>query len=246
MYRYLLYKAVQGPDEDAGSILELLEQVNKKHRIDYDVIEVAALRDEQKEEILESLRTISRKNGVNVVSKGRGALPISRTGKLGNISTLIQVEDGKLKNVFPHVKNGKRIDCSLHLRGLVQAKNISELRDEESISEHDISRMITSLPEMIEKELRFIETEVETGGGRIDAVFMDRKGNHLLIEIELKANDNAIAQVQRFKIPYSEKFNVPADRIKLGIVCTDIGESRLTACKSAGINVYKLNLLKLT
>ncbi len=106
--------------------------------------------------------------------------------------------------------------------------------------------MITTLPELIEAGLKFLETEVEVEGARIDAVFRNNDGVHFLIEIELKAKDNAIAQVQRFKIPYSEKFNVPLDRIRLGIVCTDIGESRLTACKSAGIEVYKIAPVRLT
>ncbi len=246
MYQYIFYKTPQSPKEEIEAIHRLLEEVAKKHAIEHEVIDISDLTDEQKEQLLESFRIISRKNGKSVVSKGKGALPISRSGKVGNIGILLQLEDGKPKDVFPHVKNGKRIDCILHLKGLARAENINDLKENESISEQDISRMITTLPELIEDGLTFLETEVETDGGRIDAVFRDREGNWLLVEIELKANDNAIAQVQRFRIPYSERFNVPIAGVRLGIVCTDIGESRLKACKGAGIEVYKLNLIKLT
>ncbi len=246
MYEYYLYKTAQSPEEEIGSIRRFLEDVKKKHAIDYSIIDIATLTGGQKEELLESIRLISRKNGKSVVSKGRGALPISRSGQAGNIGILVQIEDGRPKDVFPHVKNGKRIDALMHLKDLMQAEDINELKKNESLSEQDISRMITTLPELIEDGLSFIETEVETEGGRIDAVFRDRDGAHLLIEIELKANDNAIAQVQRFKIPYSEKSGVPLDKIRLGIVCTEIGNSRLVACRGAGIDVYKLNILKLT
>lgn len=246
MFKYLFYKSSQSSQEDTGPVIRLLEEARKKHGIGYEVIDTGSLTGEQKEELLESLRIISRKNGKSVVSKGRGPLPISRSGNLGNMGILIQVKDGKPRDVYPHVKNGKRIDCELHLGGLVRVDDINELEDEETISEQDISRMITSLPELIENDLQFFDTEVETEGGRIDAVFRDRNGYVLLVEIELKANDNAIAQVQRFKIPYSEKSGVPLDMIRLVLVCTDIGESRLNACKGAGIEVYKLNLLKLT
>ncbi len=246
MYKYILYKTPQSSEEEIECIHRLLEEVSKKHAIEHEVIDISKLTYEEKEQLLESFRIVSRKNGKSVVSKGKGALPISRSGQPGNIGILLQLEDGKPKDVFPHVKNGKRIDCVMHLNGLAQAENINILKENESISEQDISRMITTLPGLIEDGLTFLETEVEIDGGRIDAVFRDRNGNRLLVEIELKANDNAIAQVLRFRIPYSEKFNVPLDRIRLGIVCCDIGERRLKACKGAGIEVYKLNLVKLT
>ncbi|VVB95651.1 Endonuclease NucS [uncultured archaeon] len=245
MFKYHLYKTAQSPPEEIEHIRELLEEASKKHAIDYDIIDIATLAGEQKEQLLESIRIISRKSGKSVVSKGKGALPISRSGQPGNMGILVQLEDGKPKDVFPHVKNGKRIDCIMYLKGLVQAGSIQELMENESISEQDISRMITSLPELIEDGLAFMETEVEIEGGRIDAVFRDKNGNVLLVEIEQRSKDNATGQVQRFKIPYSEKFEVPPGNIRLGIVCTDIGESRLKACKSAGIEVYKLNLVKL-
>ncbi len=245
MFKYHLYKTAQSPPEEIEHIRELLEEARKKHAIDYDIIDIATLAGEQKEQLLESIRIISRKSGKSVVSKGKGALPISRSGQPGNMGILVQLEDGKPKDVFPHVKNGKRIDCIMYLKGLVQAGSIQELMENESISEQDISRMITSLPELIEDGLAFMETEVEIEGGRIDAVFRDKNGNVLLVEIEQRSKDNATGQVQRFKIPYSEKFNVPFGNIRLGIVCTGIGESRLKACKGAGIEVYKLNLVKL-
>ncbi len=246
MFKYILFKTPQSPEEEIESIRRMLEEVSRKHAIDHEVVDISNMTGEEKEHLLESIRIISRKSGKSVVSRGKGALPISRSGKVGNIGILLQLEDGKPKDVFPHVKNGKRIDCIMHLKGLKQVENINDLKENESISEQDISRMITTLPELIEDGLIFLETEVETDGGRIDAVFRDRDGNWLLVEIELKANDNAIAQVQRFRIRYSEKLNVPIDRVRLGIICTGIGESRLKACKGAGIEVYKLNLVKLT
>ncbi len=110
MYKYVLYTTMQSREEEIRPIKKLLEEVSKKHGIKYDIIDIASLSEKEKEELLEFLRIISRKNGKSVVSKGRGALPISRSGKLGNMGILVQLEDGKPKDVFPHEKNGKRID----------------------------------------------------------------------------------------------------------------------------------------
>ncbi len=45
------------------------------------------------------------------------------------------------------------------------------------IREEDIARIIATFPELIEDSLKFHEMEVEVGGGRIDAVFIDRNEN---------------------------------------------------------------------
>jgi RecB family endonuclease NucS len=126
---------------------------------------------------------------------------------------------------------------------MIGADDVSHVTDQESISEEDISHMISTFPELIEEGLKFMDTEVEISGGRIDAVFRSKNDEHLLIEIEIEARDNAIGQVQRF-ITYAEKYGIPRDRIRLGIVCAKISESRLNACIGAGVEVYTLSLEK--
>lgn len=245
MITYRLYITAGTEDEHAGSYRTLLDAIWKKHGISYDIIDIAGLNDADKDRLAEDIRIISRKNGIGVVSKGTGALPISRKKKLGNIYVLLQLEDEQIKNVYPHEMNKKRIDIASHLNRVSKAHSINEITDHSSISEKDISRMISTFPGLIEEGLQFIDSEVETEGGRIDAVFRSRNDEHLLIEIEIEARDNAIGQVQRF-VTYSNKYNIPIEKIRLGIVCARIGESRLNACIGAGIEVYVLNLEKRT
>ncbi|MBP2030671.1 RecB family endonuclease NucS [Methanohalophilus levihalophilus] len=151
---------------------------------------------------------------------------------------MLQYEENKLKAVYPHVKNQKRYDIIPHLNKAIESEDIKDIVVSESISEGDISRIISTFPEFLEEKLTFEDTEVEVEGGRIDVVFKTQNDETLLIEIEIEARDNAIGQVQRFKIPYSEKFGIPLEKIRLGIVCAKISDSRITACKGAGIEVY--------
>lgn len=245
MITYRLYITAETEDSHTGSYRTLLDAIHEMHGIGYDIIDIAGLNDADKGRLAEDIRIISRKNGIGVVSKGTGALPISRKKKLGNICVLLQLEDGQIKNVYPHEINKKRTDIASHLNRVLKAHSINEITDHSSISEQDISRMISTFPELIEEGLEFIDTEVETEGGRIDAVFRSRNDEHLLIEIEIEARDNAIGQVQRF-VTYANKYNIPREKIRLGIVCAKIGESRLNACIGAGIEVYVLNLEKKT
>ena len=243
MHKYYFYKS--GDDVEDSSIIGLIKKISLKHNLSYEVIDTKTLETDLKEELAESLRIISRREGIKVVSSGRGPLPISRSGKLNEIPILVVREGGKDIGVFPHVKNGKRIDILHHLNNMIDANSNSEFFTDESITESDISRMITSYPNLIDTNLEFIDTEIEVEGGRIDAVFKNRDEEHLLVEIEIKANDNAIAQVQRFKLPYAKKYGIPVDKIRLCIVCAEIGKSRIVACNGANIEVYQLNLIKL-
>lgn len=242
MLEYKLYVTDETDASSIGLYRALLEEVREKHKAPYQMIDVATLDDAEKEELAESIRLVSRRNAIGVVSKGSGALPISRNKKVGKQGILVQLEDGRIRNVYPHEVNKKRMDIASHLNALIRADNLTDAFGQESISEQDISRMISTFPELIESGLKFVDTEVELIGGRIDVLFLSETEDHILVEIEIEARDNAIGQVQRFRMPYSEKYNVPTDRIRLGIVCARIAESRLIACRGAGIEVYTLSL----
>lgn len=245
MITYRLYISAGAQEKNAGSYQLLLEAIKDKHGIRYECVYIDTLNDAEKEQLIEDLRILSRKNGIGVVSKGSGMLPISRKKNLGKICILLKLENGLITNVYPHEKNKKRIDIASHLNKALKASSMNEITDHVPISERDIARMISTFPELIEEGMEFIDTEVETEGGRIDAVFKSRNKEHLLIEIEIEVKDNAIGQVQRF-VTYSEKYNIPREKIRLGLVCARIADSRLKACIGAGIEVYVLNLEKKT
>lgn len=241
------YKLCKRDDSDEHEIEEyktLLDMVMEKHSISYSILEINQLEEHKKEKLRNAIRQVAI-NGISVKTQGNGPLPISRgKNKLGKTGILLQYENNKLKSVYPHVKNQKRFDVISHLSKLLESDDINDVFDSEAISEEDIARMISTFPDLIEHGLQFVDTEVGLEGGRIDAVFKNDSGEHLLIEIEIKAEDNALGQVQRFNIPYSEKYGVPLEKIRLGLVCAKISDSRLKACKGAGIGVYTLSLDK--
>ncbi|WP_135604650.1 endonuclease NucS [Methanococcoides sp. NM1] len=242
---FKFYTREDTPIESIRPIRDSLEKVMASHQCNFEILYIEDLTDEEQDELIESIRVISRKNAIGVVSKGRGSLPISRKKNLSNVGVLIHSRDGKDISVYPNVKNNKLTTAIQYLNLIQNSPSVEDALDSKHISEDDISRMITSLPEMIEPGLTFHEIEVEVDGGRIDAVFIDGEGKHFLIEIEINARDNAIGQVQRFKLPYAEKYGIDPEDIRLGIVCAGIDNSRMTACRGAGIAVYCLCLKKM-
>ncbi|MEA1984140.1 MAG: endonuclease NucS, partial [Euryarchaeota archaeon] len=205
------------------------------HQSTHQIVFLEDLDDNEQEQLLETIRITSRKNGMGVVSKGRGPLPISRKHNLSNVGILVQFQDDRPVDVYPHVKNGKRTDVLQHLNHLEDASDLDALMETEHIREEDIARMIATFPELIEDGLNFHEMEVEVEGGRIDAVFINRNEKRLLVEIEITARDNAIGQVQRFRLPYAGKYHLDKERVRLAIVCARISESRLQACRDRGV-----------
>ncbi|MDR6222863.1 DUF91 domain-containing protein [Methanococcoides alaskense] len=242
-FRY--YVRDDTPVEVAESVLRTLQAVKEEHDCDYTIIKIEDLSENEQEDVLENIRILSRRNTIGVVSKGRGSLPISRKKNLSNVGILVHSRDGKDIAVYPNVKNNKMTTAIQYLNLIMRSPNVEDALESKHISEDDISRMISSIPELIEPGLTFHEVEVEVEGGRIDAVFTDSQDKHFLIEIEINARDNAIGQVQRFKLPYAEKYGVNVEDIRLGIVCADIDSSRMTACRGAGIEVFRLSLEKL-
>ena len=243
MNEYVLYITRESNVAEISSYIDLFEEIKQKHSINFEIVDVESLNYDEYNEVLENIRLISRKNAIGVVSRGNGHLPISRNKKIGNFGILLQFEDGKAKNIYPHEKNNMRIDVRYHLNALIGSDNVTDVLDQECISEQDISRMISTFPELIEDGLEFIETEVEVKSGRIDAVFQTKNDEHLLIEIEIEVKDSAIGQVQRFAT-YSENYGIPRNKVRLGFVCAKISENILNACKDAKIEVYTLNLEK--
>lgn len=244
MIRHELYIRNDSDKQEVEEHIVLLKKAKELHSCDYCVINTDQLTEEKRKGIRDEIRGLAI-DGISVKTQGRGALPISRgKNKLGKIPILVTYKDNKPKNVYPHAKDGKRNDAVSYLNKLITSNDINEVFDSESISERDISKMISSFPELIGEGLKFDDTEVTTEYGRIDAVFEAPNDDRLLIEIEIEAGDNAIGQVQRFKPGYLKKCDIPEDKIRLGIVCVKISDSRLNACKGAGIEVYTLCLDK--
>lgn len=227
----------------AELFISYLKKIEKKHsseKIKYEIIYVEDLTENEKENILESIRVISRKEAIGVVSKANsGPLPISRRKKMGREGVLLVYdENDELKMVYPHTDLQKRNDIIDALESAFDSDDLAEIKTSESLKEDDISRMISSFPEIIEDGLEFFKNEVEIEGGRIDSVFKTKDGKWLLVEIEIYAKSNAIEQILKFEKGFSESFRVKTESIRLALVCAKIKESTKRAAETSKVEVY--------
>lgn len=232
----------------AESMLSLLKSCRRKFSdtFSFDVTYVEDMEENVKESVLEEIRILSRRECIGVVSKANsGALPISRRKKMGREGILLCYTDDVLTDVYPHTNAQRRADIVPFLQSVLDSEDLSERQTPQSLQESDISRMISSFPDMIDENVSFFKNEVEIPGGRIDSVFRTKDGGWLLVEIEIYAKSIAIEQILKFRNSFSEAYHVDPEKIRLALVCGRIKDSTLRASLSSGIEVYVLNLKRI-
>ena len=250
------YPEVRANCQKMSSLLEKIASSSKndENRITSEVCFIEDLSEKETTDLLESLRILSRKRAIGIVTKeGSGPLPISRSKQPGRAGFLVCYETAPKSSrsektpvaVYPHLINKKRIDVLPYLSQLSSSGIVDpENADGGHLTEADIARMISTFPDIIEEGLTFEALEVEVRGGRIDAVFRDAEGRPLLVEIEIYARSIAVEQVLKFKTAYAEEHRIRPEDIRIAIVCGRIKDSTLRASASGNVEVYELGLKK--
>ncbi len=242
--KHILYVGQRVQPDVVEKLEHLLAEIQIKKRIPFEIIQWHLLTTQEQHKILSELREKKPKT-IRIRSSGSGALPISRSGRFNQTIPVLVIKAGNdIIDIRPHASGPRNVYRSIeeYLLNLLGMKP----QKQEVVSEQEILMLIKKYPELIEKGLRYEGSEVDVGAGRIDAVFRDRNGNPLLIEIEIEVTDKAIGQVTKFLPAYSRLYNVKEEQIRLGLVCFYIPDGLIDACRSKNIEVYRITAEKLT
>ena len=214
MTDYFLHLLTSDEERD-GIIIALLKGLKEKNssRIELVIESIEEWTDKQKDELLEDIRLFSRQNDVKVKSSGSGSLPISRSGSLNkSIPILIirkEVSDGKIIFLTPLEKTGLRFDIEELLHSTVDDLDFLDAEDKmATVTEEIIIAFLKMNVHILGEGVVFKGKEIEVEGGRIDAVFQMPDETWVLVEAETEAKDNALGQVLRFVLPFSEERNM--------------------------------------
>ena len=253
MYRFVLYLSREelrlngAARENSQKLSELLDNMLSRRGDDFSggVRFLEDMSGEDVDALLESVRILSRKCAVGVVTKdGSGPLPISRNKHPGRAGILVCSKDGTPIAVYPHTANKKRMEIEPYLTSLADGADPEMPGESSFLTEADIARMISTFPETIEDGLTFVAHEVEVEGGRIDSVFRDKNGRPLLVEIEIYARSIAVEQALKFRFAYARKYGLDPKEVRTAIVCGRIKDSTLRASAAGNVEVYELSLKK--
>lgn len=239
----LYYKELVTPNDNLNHSVKLLDEIKLKKGFDYKIIN--NLTSEQEEDLKDEIRIAAGRWKYKVVTKGGGALVISGNKKLNyqHGPILIVRKNNKIIEVFPRGDPGSKesrwATIDFLLAFLKANRAVTEVFRGQTFSENDLRNMIKGTLGIIEKGLTYSDIEVEIESSRIDLVLIDKKNGHLLLEFKLNATDQTIGQVTRYNLDrYSEKFSIPKEKIRRGIVTLSVTGQIADACKEQNIELY--------
>jgi hypothetical protein len=223
-----------------NELLRRFSDLGKKEDVKLVVTKRVELAKQDEKTILAAIREIRPQLKGKVRASRGGALPISGSGKLnlGNTPIILVSRDHENLYVFPCRMGEKEYNIASGIDFL--SENLPAVPLLESETEADISTILQKDPSLLEDDLYFEGSEVDTSTGKADLVFTDGTGKHLVLEVEREAGDSAVGQILRLCAGYENKSRLSSGSVRMGIVCLRMNENVRAAARRAGIEVWSL------
>ncbi|TET19855.1 DUF91 domain-containing protein [Candidatus Bathyarchaeota archaeon] len=244
MYRLLLYHNKDAAYASKIQVLtDLLEKINGKWEVDYRVVEAKNLSTSQIERLKQDIRnTIPQLRG-KIVSSRNKILPLSKSKNpnLTNTPILLLYHNEKPINVFPHLLGTAYFDIEGALESIAKNGPRAHLAAR-GLLENPIQKILADDPSTLEDGMKFTDVDVEVESGVIDILLEDAENKFVVVEIETRAREAAVAQVCRLAASYSSTNKVSPDAVRKVIVCQQYDENVVKSCEGANVELYKVGI----
>jgi hypothetical protein len=204
---------------------------------------VDEMSEEKRTELVVDIRSIPPQARGRIVSSKGKVLPLSGSKLLNVENTPIVVlrENERAANVFPHLLGTTYFDLQSSLDGILRF-GPSEYLQSRGLLEDPIIKLVADNPELIEKSMSFVGSNIQLSGGSVDLVLRDREGTDVVVEVETVATDQAVGQVLRLARGYAEQMGRKS--VRKAIICAGFDSGLPLACKEAEIDLFRLAFLK--
>ncbi|TEU04331.1 DUF91 domain-containing protein [Candidatus Bathyarchaeota archaeon] len=244
MYRFLLYH-----DKDAAyaskirALTDLLEKINRKWEVDYRVLEAENLPNSQVERLKEDIRNTMPQLRGKIVSSRNKILPLSKSKNpnLTNTPILLLYHNERPINVFPHLLGTAYFDIEGALESIAKNGPRAHLAAR-GLLENPIQKILADDPSTLEDGMKFTDVDVEVESGVIDILLEDAENKFVVVEIETRAREAAVAQVCRLAASYCSTNKVSPDDVRKVIVCQQYDENVVKSCEGANVELYKVGI----
>jgi len=248
MYKFVLYYNKDAPYSARVQTIEnTLEQIKHKWDVEFQLVEAESLSPSQVERLKDDIRSTLPQLRGKIVSSKSQVLPLSKTKNpnLTNTPILLLYQNDRSVNVFPHLLGTTYFDIESSLETIATNGPRAHIVAR-GLLENPIQKILADDPSILEEGMKFLGAEVEVEAGVIDTLLQDAKDRVVVVEIETKANETAVAQVCRLAASYSSTAKVAEDTMRKVIVCQQFEEKTVRACKGANVELYKLDMKKAT
>jgi len=241
----LLHDAKAGYATRMERVYALLSEIERKWQVESEYIEASHISSDQAFKYLSDIRSTSPQVRGGIVTSRSHVLPLSGKKNLNLLNTaiLILYEGGRPVTVYPHLLGTfyRSVEDSLE-----EIANYGPSRTLESrgILEDPICKILADDPTLLGAGLKTVGIEVSTSTGIIDLLMKDDKGTWVVVEVETHAGDFAVAQVCRLAAGYSKDSRVELDKVRRVIVCRSFEKNLIETARSAGVQLYRIDLVK--
>lgn len=244
MYRFVLYH-----DKDAAYaskirvLTDLLDKINRKWGVDHRVVEAKNLSTSQVERLKEDIRNTTPQLRGKIVSSRSKILPLSKSKNpnLTNTPILLLYHNERPINVFPHLLGTAYFDIKSSLENIVKNGPRAHLVAR-GLLENSIQKILADDPSTLEDGMKFTDVDVEVESGVIDILLQDAENKFVVVEIETRAREVAVAQVCRLTASYCSTNKVSPDDVRKVIVCQQYNENVVKSCEGANVELYKVGI----
>lgn len=248
MYKLVLYydeRAVYASKIPA--LLSFLESIKAKWDTDCQVRKAQNLAASQVEQLREDIRSTMPQLRGKIVSSRSNVLPLSKNKNpnLTNTPILLLLHNKRPINVFPHLLGTTYSDIERALKSMAENGPRAHLAAR-GLLENPIQKILADDPTTLENKMKFIEADVKVESGVIDILLQDSKNKFVVVEIETRAREIAVAQVCRLAASFSSAEKASSDDVRKVIVCQQYDENVVKSCEGANVELYKVNLTRIT
>ncbi|MBS7622304.1 DUF91 domain-containing protein [Candidatus Bathyarchaeota archaeon] len=225
----------------AQRLVSLLKELRKKWMIEYAVISTGQLSNEDIERIGIEIRSIPPQVRGRIVSSRHNVLPLSRTKRLNlsNTPIILMRKKSLPVDVYPHLLGTKYFSPEDSLEKILRV-GPADFLEARGMLEEPLLKIIADHPDSLEEGMTFLDANLKTDVGVVDAVMKDRLGNLVVVEAETSAKDSSVAQVCRLSAGYAKSINIPPDKIRKIIVCVSYEGQLAATCEGSNVELYRL------
>jgi len=236
----LYFKPSARYESDLDGIRELVRRVEKKWNIPCHEFDIGVFSADEQTGLADDIRSIPPQVRGRIVSSRGKTLPLSGSKLLNleNTPIVLLRENERAVDVFPHLLGTTYFGIVTAVEKMLALGPIEYFRSR-GLLEDPIVKILADAPELIEKGMSFVGSNVELTDGSVDLILRDCEGTDVVIEVETRASDQAVGQVLRLANSYASQTG--RSRVRKGIVCILFDAGILSACKEAEVELFRLS-----
>ena len=222
----------------------LLSELKNKRQFDTSIVESSTISPDEASKFADEIRCTSPQMRGKIVTSRSHVLPLSGKKNLNLLNTpiLVLYRDEKPVTVYPHLIGTFHKEIEDGLREIAEYGPFGAF-ESRGLLEDPIVKILADDPSLLGSKVKTVAIELATSTGKIDLLMKDDR-NIIVVEVETRAGDFAVAQVCRLAAGYCKDNGLPLEKTRRILVCRSFEKNVVETARSADVELYKIALTR--